>query len=294
MHYTRSTNSHKKCGRAPLIEFNYATQRHLCVLLEYAQRSRRALELLTAVDYATRCNVRKSEGEDVTVESKAKNSANRKRMIVGVVVIAAVAVAAVFVMLSSQGTQESAAFDYSAIPQERQQDGGFVLGNPDAPVTIVAFEDFLCGHCQRYKSEIDQFITEYVAKGLARFEYRFTPVVNPSYSPLSAKLAECSETLRPGSFWNAHDALFEISSARQFSDNSSRIFAEQMGLSYSDLLECTRDANQVDIDLQLANQLQVTGTPTVFVRYGDAFPRLSPFGNQPTFEQLAMIVDSAS
>ena len=230
----------------------------------------------------------------MTTESKSKNSVKRSWLIIGAVVLIAAVVAAAFVLISNQSAVTTDAFDYSQIPQERQPDGGFVLGHPDAPVTIVAFEDFLCGHCQSYKVHIDKLIKEYVVKGLARFEYRFTPVVSPSYSPLTAKLAECSETLRPGSFWNAHDALFEIASARQFSDNSSRIFAEKMDMSYAELLECTRDANQVDKDSQLANQLGVTGTPTVFVRFGDGFPQPFPLGKQPGFEQLAAFVDSAS
>lgn len=230
----------------------------------------------------------------MTIESKSKNSVKRKRLIVGAVVLIAAAVAAAFVLISNQGAATADAFDYSQIPQERQPDGGFVLGDPEAPVTIVAFEDFLCGHCQRYKVHVEKLISEYVAKGLARFEYRFTPVVDPSYSWQTARLAECSETLRPGSFWNAHDALYEIASARQFSDNSSRIFAERMNMSYAELLECTRDAKQVEQDLQLANQLGVTGTPTVFVRYGDGMPQPFPFGKQPNFEQLAAVVEEAS
>lgn len=230
----------------------------------------------------------------MSVESKSKNTVKRTRLMIGAVVVIAAAVAGAFVLISNQGAVSTDAYDYSQIPQERQADGGFVLGDPDAPVTIVAFEDFLCGHCQRYKAEVEKLISEYVAKGLARFEYRFTPVVDPSYSWQTAKLAECSESLRPGSFWNAHDALYEIASARQFSDNSSRIFAERMNMSYADLLACTRDADQVNKDLQLANQLGVTGTPTVFVRYGDGFPQPFPFGKQPSFEQLATLIDGAS
>ena len=142
--------------------------------------------------------------------------------------------------------------------------------------------------------QVDKLISEYVAKGLARFEYRFTPVVDPSYSWQTAKLAECSESLRPDSFWNAHDALYEIASARQFSDNSSRIFAERMNISYADILACTRDASQVDKDILLANQLGVTGTPTVFLRYGAGPPQPFPLGKQPNFEQLAAVIDAAS
>ena len=224
---------------------------------------------------------------------KTKSVKQRNMIIVGGVIVAAVVVALVVILLSSQSAIGELTSDYSAIPQGRQDDGGFVLGSPDAPITVVAFEDFLCGHCQRYKETVDKLIEQYVAKGLARFEYRMLPVVHAGYSRLSAQLAECADDLKPGSFWNAHDALFQIASARSFSDSASRTFAEMMNLPYTDLLECTQDASQVDIDIMLANQLNVTGTPTVFIRYGNSFPQTSQFGPRPTFEQLGLLVQTA-
>lgn len=225
---------------------------------------------------------------------KSKGRSKQTKMILAAVIFIAVALAAILVVLSSQNSFSEQAFDYSQIPQSRTDDGGFILGDPDAPITIVAFEDFLCGHCQSYKSTVDKLVSQYVAKGMARFEYRFTPVVDPAYSRLTAQLAECAETLRPGAFWNAHDRLFELASARRFNDNSARTFAEMMDLPYTALLECTRDATQVDIDTQLATQLQVGGTPTVFFRLGDGVPQPSPFSNQPNIEQLGALIEQFS
>ena len=224
---------------------------------------------------------------------KTRNAPQGTRLIIIGIVVAALVVAAVFVLLSSRSSDSDSAKDYSAIPQSRQDDGGFVLGDPEAPITIVAFEDFLCNHCQRFKPTVDKLISQYVETGMARFEYRMLPVVDPAYSRLAASLAECAENLRPGAFWNAHDALFAIASARRFNDNSSRAFAEQMDLSYTDLLECTPEASQVDTDIQLANQLSVTGTPSLFVRYRNGFPQSTPFGTQLTFEQISLLVQGA-
>ncbi len=225
---------------------------------------------------------------------KAKTSQRNNRLMITLVVVAAAIVALAFVILSSQGGSSSDGSAYADIPQARQADGGFVLGSADAPITIVAFEDFLCSHCQRFKPTVDQFITQYVATGMARFEYRVFPAVHPGYSPLAGKLAECADTLRPGSFWHAHDVLFEIASARAFSDQSSRTFADSMDLSYADLLECTTDAQQVDIDTQLGTQLGVTGTPTIMLRYGNSAPQHNPFGRQANLEQLSMLVEQAN
>ncbi len=226
--------------------------------------------------------------------AKTKNTRINNRVIIAAVIVAAVAVAAAFVLLSSQGPGGSDGSAYKDISQGRQDDGGFVLGKADAPITIVAFEDFLCSHCQRFKPTVDQFIEKYVKTGMARFEYRMFPAVHPGYSPLAGKLAECADTLRPGSFWHAHDVLFDVASARAFSDQSSRTFAETMGFAYADLLQCTADAQQVDIDTQLGTQLGVTGTPTIMVRYGNSAPQHNPFGRQSTLEQLGMLVEQAN
>jgi len=237
---------------------------------------------------------REEVDKDNDVTQKIKGSPQRARLILGAAVLVAVVIAAALVVISSQSSFSASAVDYSQIPQGRQDDGGFVLGDPAAPITIVAFEDFLCSHCQRYKSTVDKLISDYVAKGKARFEYRFTPVVDPAYSRLAATLSECAEILRPGSFWNAHDRLFELASARRFNDSSARSFAEMMDIPYADLLECSSDATQVDIDGRLATQLEVRGTPTVFFRIGDGVPQLSPFSNQPTIEQLGTLIEQFS
>ena len=229
----------------------------------------------------------------MTAKTKNKQSNQRMMLIVGVAAVIAVIVAATFVLLSSRSSPSGIEVNYDEIPQARLEDGGFVLGAADAVITVVAFEDFLCPHCQRYKATADRFISEYVTTGQARFEYRFFPAVDTTYSPLTARLAECANTLRPGTFWQAHNVLFELASASYFNDRAARSFAEQMEMTYTDLLECTQDARQVDIDVQLGTQLGITGTPTIFIRYSGSVPQPSPFGQQPTFEQLATLVDAS-
>src|SRR6188474_1184283 len=54
---------------------------------------------------------------------------------------------------------------YADIPFSRTEDGAPVLGNPDAPITIIEFADFACPFCQRYEPTMQEFIQEYVATG---------------------------------------------------------------------------------------------------------------------------------
>lgn len=231
----------------------------------------------------------------MTPTGKSKNSVQTNRMLIVIAIVAAAVIAALaLVVISSQSTVSDSSVDYDQIPQARLEDGGFVLGAADAPITILAFEDFLCPSCQRYKPTVDALISRYVALGMARFEYRFLPAVDPTYSTLAAQYAECADTVKPGSFWDAHDTMYEITSARRYTDSSSRDFAERMDIAYTDLLECAQDAEQVYIDSQLASQLGANGTPTVFIRYGDGAPQPSPFGTQPTIDQLGVLIEGAN
>src|SRR5690606_6679828 len=99
---------------------------------------------------------------------------------------------------------------YEDIPQSRTEDGAFVLGDPSAPVTIGEFADFMCPHCQDYQVTVHDFIEQFVTTGQARFEYRFYPIVHPTYSVFTAQIAECTEVQRDGAFWASHDLLYDL------------------------------------------------------------------------------------
>jgi protein-disulfide isomerase len=225
--------------------------------------------------------------------STAKPS--QRPMVFGLVIIAVLAAAAVILMANNTGVSSSR--DYSSIPQSRTEDGAFVLGNPDAPITIVEFADFTCPHCQEYVETTHRFINDYVVTGKAKFEYRMYPIVHPQYAPYSAAIAECADDLQPGAFWKAHDMLFQLASQGRY-DDMGRIIAEELDISYSDLLECLPNAQQYTVDYRLGQSLGVQGTPAIMMRIGDGpmewlslNGRSYERGGAP-FSILAQIVDS--
>lgn len=221
-------------------------------------------------------------------------------LIIGaIVIIAAIAAGAAIFVSSSTSVVSSDAGRYANIPQSRTADGGFVLGNPDAPITVVEFADFLCPHCQAYSPTISRFIDEYVATGKAKFEYRMLPTgAGGELSFYAARLAQCSDIMKPGSFWQAHDILFELASASRFSAATARTFAERMGLDYAQLLTCTQDrnTNQVITDQRLAGQVGVQGTPAMLIRRADGqlvWPSGSPTRGAPSYQELELWVQFA-
>ena len=203
-------------------------------------------------------------------ESKQRNTSIIGGIVAAAVIVGAIAIFALQTGLGSSGSN----INYDEIPQSRTEDGAFVLGNPDAEVTIVEFADFLCPHCQDYKSEIDKFIEEVVAEGNAKFEYRFLPVFGQT-SEFAARVAECADDFVESGFWKAHDELFRLAS-RGVDDELGRELAKSLDIPYADLLECQQSAEQYIADGRVANFAQVSGTPAVRVRYGDGNVEIVP------------------
>lgn len=225
-------------------------------------------------------------------KTKAKGTPkDRTQMILLGIIGVAVVVAIAAIALSASGLNPSAiTLDYSNSPMTRQDDGGFVVGDPEAPVTIVVFEDFRCPHCQNYQSELKQFIRDQVFTGKARFEFRMMATSSGTDGTLFT-LAECAEQLQAGLFWPAHDELFEMASRGWRNDTGPREFAQKFNLNYSSLLDCQSSARQYQVDGNLARSLGVTGTPSLMVRIGDSAPRFeATLGPRPSAAALAEFV----
>jgi protein-disulfide isomerase len=219
----------------------------------------------------------------------------RSGLIVIVIVVVAVVAAAALILLSFNQPVTTALEDLADVPKVRLEDGGFVLGYKDAPVTIVEFADFTCPHCQDYVPTIDQFIDEYVITGKAKFEYRMLRSTSHPLGNFLAQLVECADDVKPGSFWAAHSRIYQLSSAGQY-ENIGPAVANYLDIPYGDLLACTTEADQFVFDGALAADNGVQGTPAIMVRYNDGplqWPSGASRGGLP-FSVLAGIVDSAS
>lgn len=195
-----------------------------------------------------------------------------------IAIIGAVAlIAIVLVLVSARGGRAS--FDeafFSDIPYERLEDGGYIIGNPEARVTIVEFYDWYCGACQQYKPTMDQFISDYVKTGQARYEMRTLPTAGANANPNTtqvANLLECVEEQQPGSYAYASEVAYELILSGSSGANFSQGIADRTGTDFAQLLRCSQDATQAEADLRLARTLGVTSTPTVLYRVDGGSPQ---------------------
>jgi protein-disulfide isomerase len=213
-------------------------------------------------------------------------------LVIGVVIIVVVVVAIIAITLSGGRTGD---IDYASLPYSRATDGGFVLGNPDAPITIVEFADFGCPHCQEYHVTMEQFVQNYVVPGKAKFEYRIFPTAGGQLSYFTGQLLECAEEQKPGSFWTGYKLMFDYAFSGRYTQEVGRLLAQDLGLNYSTLLTCSSSATQVQTDINFGEQSGISGTPAVMVRYGNGPAQFIPGYDRggPTYTVLASVADAA-
>ncbi|WP_157220032.1 thioredoxin domain-containing protein [Flavisphingomonas formosensis] len=82
--------------------------------------------------------------------------------------------------------------------------GGFVMGNPKAPVRLVEFASLTCPHCAAFSAEgAPALRANYIAKGLVSYEVR--PLTRDRMDLVAFLLARCGG---PPIFFPALDTLF--------------------------------------------------------------------------------------
>lgn len=88
---------------------------------------------------------------------------------------------------------------------EETDDGGFRIGNPDAPVKLVEFGSLSCSHCANFHEEaMTDLKGEYIASGEVSYELRPFVLNPPDY--VATALARCTT---PEAFYALADAFFE-------------------------------------------------------------------------------------
>ncbi|RIK35462.1 MAG: hypothetical protein DCC55_30235 [Chloroflexi bacterium] len=148
---------------------------------------------------------------------------------------------------------------------------GTTLGNPDAPVTIQAWEDFLCPACAQWTAVIKpQLQTQYIDSGQVRLEFHQLPL--RSHDPGASMGAHASLCAADqNQFWPYHDALFAAASSRGqagFTLNALADTARQVGLderTFSQCMSSQQHRAAIDASLLEAQRLQLQATPSLLI-----------------------------
>ncbi len=150
-------------------------------------------------------------------------------------------------------------------------DDDAVLGDPNAPITIVEYSDYQCPFCARFVNETMPMIVEnFVDTGVAKIVFRDYPLPTHAAGALAAEAAECVGKNGDAAYFEMHDALFADSSWAYGEDEvqveaSLVELADGLGYDIASCLMNNEMAQEVADDFTAARAYGVSGTPTFFV-----------------------------
>jgi protein-disulfide isomerase len=155
-------------------------------------------------------------------------------------------------------------------PVDASIEGSPVMGNADAPVTMIEFTDFQCPFCRRYSNgTFPQIIKDYVETGKVRYVVRQFPL-----KPIHPKAVKASEASLcagdQGKYWEMHDRIFKMT--KSFEMEEWVRLAEGLGLemnSFNDCLQSGKKTSEVDRDIKEGTDLGMSGTPGFFLGQTD-------------------------
>jgi protein-disulfide isomerase len=163
---------------------------------------------------------------------------------------------------------------------------GYIVGDPDAPITLQIYADYQCPHCRNFFNNIEpQLIDDYVRTGKVKLELLdFTVVGVPSLDALpddslesvqAAEAAMCAA--EQDAFIEYYQTLFtgEVEpNSGAFSDDNLKAFAEELGLDTDQFDECLdtgKYEEAVMAFVHLGVDRDVPGTPSFSINGGEIF-----------------------
>jgi protein-disulfide isomerase len=139
------------------------------------------------------------------------------------------------------------------------------LGKADAPITIVTFGDFQCPFCKRLEATLGQVRKTYGDKVRLVFKNNPLPFHNRALAGAAFALEARAQKGDDG-FWRAHDALYESQPKLEAEDLEG--LAKNLGLDWGKVDAAIKNDKwkaRIEADLDQAEAIKVTGTPTSFV-----------------------------
>lgn len=163
-----------------------------------------------------------------------------------------------------------------------------VLGDPNAPVTIVKYGAYSCHGCQALHESgtIERILNEY--DGHVNFTFRDFPFIMPTYDHMAAEVAQCVLDQDQESFWQFHDLLYT-----EFYANSTRaelvdIAADRTDVNRDEMRTCVNTETHyqtVQFDADRGLRLGIRATPTLYVNNAPVF--------SPTMDNLRAAIEDA-
>lgn len=148
-----------------------------------------------------------------------------------------------------------------------------ILGDKNAPVTIIEFSDYECPFCKRhFESTHSELIKNYIDTGKAKLVFRDLPL--SFHDPMASKEAIASSCARDQGgdkkYFEFHDEIFKrtTSNGNGLDDAKIQKIASDLKLNISTFTTCLSDtakADEVKKDVADGSAAGASGTPTFLI-----------------------------
>lgn len=169
----------------------------------------------------------------------------------------------------------------AAQPQAPQQptigiasvDDDPMMGDKNAPITMIEFSDYECPFCKRYFDDtLPQIKEKYIDTGKVKLVFRDLPL--PFHDPMATKEAIAANCAREqggdSKYFEYHDEIFNRtkSNGNGLSETDLVTIATDLNLSLNSFNTCLEDPKQeaeVKKDLADAGKAGASGTPSFII-----------------------------
>lgn len=167
-------------------------------------------------------------------------------------------------LLEKQGARPAAPAQAGDTVSVRIENGQ-VLGNKNAPLTMVEFTDYQCPYCRSfYVSTFSEIRKKYIDTGMVRFVSRDMPL---DFHPNAMRAAEAGRCAADqGKYWEMRDLM--AADPRKLSEEDLTGYATKLGLALPAFKSCvTGGKHRQDIQRDMADaaSLGINGTPSFVV-----------------------------
>ncbi len=152
-------------------------------------------------------------------------------------------------------------------------DDDAVLGDKNAPVTLIEFSDYECPFCKKYFTDtFPQIKAKYIDTGKVKLVFRDLPL--PFHEPMATKEAIAANCARKQKnddmYFKYHDEMFKqtTSNGTGLNDEKLKTIATGLSLNLNSFESCLKDKameDEVKKDLADASAAGANGTPSFIV-----------------------------
>ena len=148
-----------------------------------------------------------------------------------------------------------------------------ILGDKNAPVTIIEFSDYECPFCKRHFDDtLPQLIKEYIDIGKVKLVFRDLPLsFHDPMATTEAIAANCArEQGDDSTYFKYHDEIFKRtkSNGNGLTKDDLYKISDDLKLNTQKFKSCLDDPkqkNEVQKDLSDAGSVGASGTPSFFI-----------------------------